>query len=282
MSDKPKKTQAADLLTRDQAVLVDEVKLHHDGARKGYEAQMRHAYLAGVNLLLLKESVPHGNKNGDGFVALREHFLPELSNSAAARYMDFVRLASKNPTVGDFRNYLQLSDGRPVLPEAHEKTLLDNLYEAADGKTWTNFYRDLGWNKHREKGGFHPPTEDLRAWLKQHHHTLLTLDGKHLWVGNHAEVLTFAALNSNFPDLAAAFKKQWKPKAIPSDVVAEGHRREGRKLLVSIHEALDDKKRTAAWDDDLRSDLKTAAFDLWKAMKASLKGRKPKRTARKS
>lgn len=277
MSDKPAKIQSFDVLTKDQAVLVDEVKVHHDGVRRSHENTIKHAFLAGVNLIALKDSVPHGNKNGDGFMAIREKFLPDISRSGAQRYMEFVRLLeSKLPTVGNIR--LQLMDGQE-LKEPEVKAVTDAVYEYADGKTWTAFYRDLNLSKQREKGGFHPPTADLLKWLEQNHVAVLT-DHKTPYPLN--QHITFEWLKANYPDIAAAFKKQWKPKAIPSDVIAEGHRREGRKLLALITETLDEKKRTAAFDESLRTELKTAAFELWKAMKASLKGRSKQQKGQRS
>lgn len=263
------KGQAPDILSAPQAALIDEIKFHFNAVHRSHEAYIEHAFICGVKLHQLKASTQHGD-----FMPLREKYFSEISKSAAGRFMQFTDLlAAKFPAVGNLK---QLAAGE--LAERDKKAVMKAVYEAADGKTWTAFYRDLNLSKQREKGGFHPPTEELIAWLNKHHSHVLT---DHKTPYPLAKHITFDWLKQNYPEVAAAFKKQWKGKPIPSDVIAEGHRREGRKLLASIHEALDDKKRAAAWDEELRAELKTAAFELWKSMKASLKGRKPKRGGKK-
>jgi len=271
MSDKPAKISSVDLLTKDQAALVDDIKHHHDAFHRTYEQQMEHAVICGVRLLQLKDSVPHGNKNGDspGFTAIREKHLPNLSSSAACRYMDFVRLLQPQISHGgDFRNTLQLTEGDSRLAETQRKQVLKAVHDLADGKTFTAFYRDLGLVKHREKGGFHPPTDDLIAWLQEHHTHVLTDHKTPYPLKKH---ITFDWLKEHYPAIAAAFKKQWKPKPIPAELALQAKRDRSRKLREQLDQWIDDKEFAHDTVEDARL-WKESLYDAYKAVSARLKG----------
>lgn len=150
------------ILTRDQAALVDDIKTYHAGCRKAFEHQVQYAFMAGLKLLSLKESCPHGNSkdsNGAGFNALCASELPDVSRSAAHRYMDFTNLLlEKCPTVGFIReSNLLLENGD--LPSTEKESVLKAVYDAAEGKTWTAFYRDLDLCRKPEPHSYHPPTK---------------------------------------------------------------------------------------------------------------------------
>ena len=161
-------TTAKDLtvLTKDQAVLVDQVKTYHKGVYVSYEHQIQYAFMAGLTLNALKDSCLHGNAKeakGLGFMAIREQFLPEISKSAASRYMDFTRLVQEdNATVGNIRpSNLLLENGD--LPEKEKASVLKAVYEAADGKSWTAFYRDLNLVRQKKAPSHHPRNPDAKA-----------------------------------------------------------------------------------------------------------------------
>jgi hypothetical protein len=147
------------VLSADQAALVDHVKTYHKGVSISYEHQIQYAFMAGLTLTALKDSCPHGNAkdaNGLGFTTLREQFLPELSHSAASRYMLFTKLVKEdNATVGIIRqSNLLLENGD--LPPKEKAAILAAVYEAADGKSWTAFYRDLNLVREKQSASHHP------------------------------------------------------------------------------------------------------------------------------
>ena len=150
-------------LTADQAALVDHVKTYHQGVRQSYEHQVQYAFMAGLNLTALKDSCRHGE-----FIRLRETHLPELSSSAAYRYTEFFTLVnSQFPTVGNLvKDTLLLQNGD--LPEHEKRVVLESVYTAADGKSWTAFYRDLNLVRDKQPAAHHPikplsPDETIAA-----------------------------------------------------------------------------------------------------------------------
>jgi hypothetical protein len=160
------KSSALTILTKDQAALVDHVKQYHKGVYVSYEHQIQYAFMAGLKLTALKDSCPHGNAKdaqGEGFRALCASQLPELSRSVITRYLDFTRLLSeKMPAVGIIQNpALLLKNGD--LPEKEKAAVLKAVYEAADGKTWTAFYRDLNLVRQKQDPAHHPRKDDPKA-----------------------------------------------------------------------------------------------------------------------
>jgi hypothetical protein len=149
---------AETVLSKEQAGLVDEIKGYHAGFRLAFEHQVQYAFMAGVKLTALKDTCDHGNAKGAlGFMAIREQFLPEISRSAATRYLDFFGLCrEKIPTVGNISgSCLKLTNGE--LPETEKKQLLDAVHDAAEGKTWTAFYRDLDLCRQKKAHTYHAP-----------------------------------------------------------------------------------------------------------------------------
>ena len=154
------------ILTKDQAALVDDVKTYHAGVRRSYEHQVQYAFMAGLKLTALKDSCPHGNSkeaNGEGFVALCARELPDISRSSAKRYMDFTNLLLEiKPSVGFIRgSNLLLENGD--LPTKEKEAVLKAVYEAADGKTWTAFYRDLNLVREKQPASHHPRNPNPKA-----------------------------------------------------------------------------------------------------------------------
>ncbi len=154
------------VLTKDQATLIDQVKTYHAGVRKSYEHQVQYAFMAGLKLTAIKDSCPHGNAKdakGEGFRAICAAELPELSRSVISRYLDFTRLLTeKMPTVGIIPNSaLLLKKGD--LPEKEKERVLKAVYDAADGKSWTAFYRDLDLVRQKQAPAYHPRNPDAKA-----------------------------------------------------------------------------------------------------------------------
>lgn len=154
------KSTGSEVISATQAALVDEVKSYHAGCKASYEHQIQYAFMAGLKLNALKDSCLHGNAagaKGKGFEALCAEFLPEISLTASARYRHFAKLViEKNATVGFIRgSNLLLENGD--LPEKEKQAVLKAVYEAADGKTWTAFYRDLDLCRQKKAAAYHPP-----------------------------------------------------------------------------------------------------------------------------
>lgn len=148
-----------DVLDPSQAAMVDTIKRCHAGVRRAYEDQVTYAFLCGLAIRHLQDTCTHGNSadSEGGFKTIREAFLPELSKSAAYRYLDFTKACiEKIPTVGIIQSpNLLLQNGE--LPADKKQVILDAVHEAADGKTWTAFYRDLKLIREPQPRTYHPP-----------------------------------------------------------------------------------------------------------------------------
>jgi hypothetical protein len=155
------------ILTKDQAALVDQVKASHIGVRRSYEHQIQYALICGMQLIALKSTCEHGE-----FIRLRETHLPDVSSSAAGRYMDFFHICqTKFPAVGNLKGSTLLLE-KGDLPAHEKETVLKAVYEAAEGKTWTAFYRDLDLCRQPIPHAHHPikpqsPDEIIAAQNEQ-------------------------------------------------------------------------------------------------------------------
>ena len=139
----------ATVITSDQAALVDLVKRCDAGVRQSFEKQLEYAALAGSSLHKLKASCLHGE-----FEALVDGEAG-LSKRSRCRYMEFFSLIkSKCATVALLEN--STSEG---FSEDAKKEALEAIYELADGKTWTAFYRDLKLIRDKKPKEYHPPVQ---------------------------------------------------------------------------------------------------------------------------
>lgn len=141
-----------------QSNLVDQIKTFHAGVRKSYEHQIQYAFMAGLKLHTLKATCSHGNKkDGEGFMVLCQQHLPEISPATARRYKEFYGLVQeKLLTVGNIRpSNLLLENGD--LPSKEKEQVLNAVHESADGKTWTQFYRDLNFIRQSKTKQYHAP-----------------------------------------------------------------------------------------------------------------------------
>lgn len=135
---------------------------YDDGVRSAFKSQMGYAFLAGVELLNVKQCLPHGE-----FEQWIKANLPKLSGGSRQNYMKFAEALSKSSTIEDLRPAaFQLTNGE--LSESDKEKVLKGVYKAADGKTLTEFYRALGVIRPKEKQKFTPakpmsPDEELAA-----------------------------------------------------------------------------------------------------------------------
>lgn len=120
------------------AAHTERIKVYDAAFHNAFSQQMGYAYLAGCELNAIKEALPHGE-----FMKWKAKFLPAIPHRSATRYMEFqTKLATtvaNLPTVGECRLL-----GNGELPEKEKEKILKAVHQAADGKTLTQLYRDLG------------------------------------------------------------------------------------------------------------------------------------------
>lgn len=147
---------------------IEHIKAYHAGCIIGFKQHMGYAYLAGVELVALKEALPHGE-----FEKTRSSFLPEVTERTAQRYMKFAGSLLLNPPGG---NATPVSDLKLLpngeLTEESRELVLKSVYEMADGKTLTEMYRDLGVIREKKIPVHTPPKEltpeeQLKAEVEQ-------------------------------------------------------------------------------------------------------------------
>jgi len=120
---------------------AERVAAYHDGVMRAVGQQMGYAFLAGVELNAAKEQILHGQ-----FEKWRKQFLPHLPERTAQRYMQFATaLQTQSPALSDLvQDSPRLLTNGNDFSEAHRKSILEAVHEAADGKALTEMYRDLG------------------------------------------------------------------------------------------------------------------------------------------
>lgn len=183
--------------------LNERAKAYHEACLAGFKQQMGYAFLAGLVLTEIKASVKHGE-----FEDYCEAHLPEIKPSSRKRYMKFFELLSLQlPQKAHAVGFLPAA-GKEGIPKETEQKILKAVYQAADGKTLTELYRDLGVIREKQpEGGFRPPNEAVQEWLKKHHPELA------------------GTKYADLPEkLQRAFKKQYRPKPIPAEMIAEAER----------------------------------------------------------
>jgi len=141
---------ALTVMSSDIASQVDRVNHLHASFQRSANQVVIYAYLAGCELVALKESVKHGQ-----WLAFRESYFPHIANRTAQRYMlfaDQIRHALADlPTVG---NVKLLENGE--LPAAEEAKLVAAFHDLAGGKTLTELYRDTGVIRDKIPAAHHP------------------------------------------------------------------------------------------------------------------------------
>lgn len=139
-----------DVMTQEQAALVDQIKSYHAAFEKSFGDQMGYAFLAGASLNTAKESLPHGK-----FTTWREANLPEIPERSAQRYMKFADQIRHSVADLPSPGKLKLL-GNGDLAEKDKEKVLAAVHEIADGKTLTQLYRDLGVIREKKAPEHHP------------------------------------------------------------------------------------------------------------------------------
>lgn len=132
------------------AELAPRIIQYDQGVRYAIGRQMGYAYLAGAALNEAKTLCAHGE-----FGPWCKANLP-LTNGTTHRYMEFAtQLQIKFPTVVNLKRGGLLPAGE--LSTEGTDTVLRAVHEAADGRTLTQFYRDLGVIRPAQKQTHHDP-----------------------------------------------------------------------------------------------------------------------------
>lgn len=126
------------------------VRNYHKASVRSAKDHLGYAFLCGLELNAAKEALPHGH-----FMKWADKALPEVSPRAQARYRDLAEGMLKIATVANLAGRL-LAEGKPNTGE--KRVILDAVHKLADGKTVTDFYRELGVIRPPEKPKHHAAT----------------------------------------------------------------------------------------------------------------------------
>jgi len=119
--------------------------------RQSFGKHMVYAFLCGVALNRAKQIAPHGN-----FTRWHQAELPQLSGATLHRYMIFAGgLLARFPALQKLKAAPLLERGDLAGTESQQ--LLEAVHEAADGKTISDFYRDLGVIRPPQPATHSPP-----------------------------------------------------------------------------------------------------------------------------
>jgi hypothetical protein len=131
---------------------------YHNSCIRAFGQQMGYAFLCGLELNAAKTEIAHG-----AFTKWREKHLAALPERTAQLYMSFTSaLIERSKPVAalsspDFLNSKLLTNGD--LDDAHRNELLKAVYEATDGKTLTEMYRELGVIRAPKRQQYTPPQD---------------------------------------------------------------------------------------------------------------------------
>jgi len=230
---------------------VKRIVAFDEGTKVHFKLQMGCAYMAGMELICIKEKLKHGEF--EPFLKAKMSSLPERSRQ---RYMLFAeKLSPQIRHVADFRpEVLQITNSQ--IPESVKKEVCEAVYKFADGKSLTELYRDLGVIKPKAKdGGFRPNAKSLLAWLKQHHPSFAGIP--------------YAELP---PAIQKAFKKQYVPEVDPQDIVKLA-RSTFMRRVGDVLAGIDDKEHIHLIDEEKQEAIKqlkdalNALYDISKPKK---------------
>jgi len=251
---------------------VTAIKFYDTRCRAAFADQMAYAFLAGIELNTFKAELDHGQ-----WMPFLEKHLAELPHRSANRYMQFATALQENfPTVANSPlvanladNRLLLTQGAPI-PEADLKQLCTAVHDAADGKTLTQFYRDLGVIRQpKEDGGYRPPAKAIREFLKEHPQFLPSATS--------AASCSYSDLS---PEAQRAFRKWYKPQIDPEQLRQARHARFIE--FCALASELLDTKTWAEEKPEAIAECSTILRDLLNDMKSPAPARaKGKKKARK-
>jgi hypothetical protein len=157
------------------------IRLYHDGARRGAAELYGYAYLCGREMLLAKPLIAHGNKSATpegaeaGFKKwIEDRFGKDISYRTAAGWMTFAKdIQEKSATIALFNAEPKLLEGGK-LSEKDCEAVLKVIPQIMDGKSMTAFMRDSKLARDPEQPKHTPakkltPDEEIEARAKQAH-----------------------------------------------------------------------------------------------------------------
>jgi hypothetical protein len=156
------------ILTESQAKHLDRVILHHEGCKKTVADLATHRYLMGAELLALKDDCKHGQ-----FERIKTEILEAkgISRAMLGRAIQFAAgVQTKYLTVRYLKPDHFLKDGN--LDERAKEKVVEFFHDETDGKSMTEFCRDLGIIRAKEAPKHHPrklvSPEDKLSANKEH------------------------------------------------------------------------------------------------------------------
>jgi hypothetical protein len=118
----------------------DRIVAYHEGYITSFSQQMGYAFLCGLELALVRESLK-GQQHGL-WMKWREENIPHISKGSVDNYIQFSeRLQAKFPTIGNLSSDRLLTNGQ--ITDAGKKEILQAVKEVADGKSLMDMYREL-------------------------------------------------------------------------------------------------------------------------------------------
>jgi hypothetical protein len=235
--------------------------LHEENARVATRVA-ENAVRIGVVLNQIRDTVGH-----EEFLPTLEKHCPKISQRTCYNYMDLAaQLAIRQ--ICNVANLKKLPPSeRPAEAKKQVKALdwnnlpfeADALVKHVDGKNLTAVYREYGVIKPPKKdGGFRPDADAVHAWLEKHHPKLLGTAYEELPV-----------------KLQKAFKKQYRPKALPPEMIADAKRAEGSLAFDMLAEQLHEKTYVH-WEDEFRGSFRKLLKDYVAALDKTMKDKKAK------
>lgn len=250
------KTESDVVLSAEQSRHIKKIKAYHAACIKNVKQQMGYAFLVGLELDSLKKTLDHGQ-----FEDVCAKSFPSIPERSLKRYKQFfTAMLELKPASGKSAIVALLTDGKAVnskgkLTKEGQTAVLDAFYEATDGKTLTDMYRDLGVIRQpKPDGGFRPPEKEVQAWLKEHHPELA---------------------GTKFADLPEAlrkqFKKQYRP-ALPEEITIEAKRAQTMLAAKDFATVFDDGLYAHCTEAE-RRELLAICKDAAKLLEGSLKNK---------
>jgi hypothetical protein len=142
------------------------IKVYADGVRRSGAQLFGYAYLAGREMNLAKELLPHGQ-----FEKWISNTFQDLSENTTKNWRNFATaIEDKRPTVGLLNGEKLELTGKKKFNKAQEAAICKLVLEIMDGMGMVEFMRASRFLKEpTPAGGFRPNAEKLEAWLKENH-----------------------------------------------------------------------------------------------------------------
>lgn len=234
------------------------IRVFADGVTRSGAQLYGYAFLAGREMNLAAQKLPHGNL----LPWIQENF-PDLSNGTVGRWRTFATdVEAKFPTVGNLKPMLLLGTGKAkkTFSKKEQEEILKVVPEMMDGKGMVEFMRDAKLLREpQEDGGYRPNKEALKAFLKEFHPDLAD-----------------TAYDALPEKIQKEFRKWYKPPPPDPEILAESNRAFWREIESKLAEGLEEKTFAALSlkskdaDDVSIARLQKLFFDASEALKEVL------------